>query len=772
MGANFTPSLSGYTGQGQFRFWCQKVLPLVYDDSLSYYELLNKVVTYLNNTISDVSALETNMGNLHTAYVELEGYVNSYFDNLDVQNAINNKLDEMAESGELSEILSPLLDPMRAEMVTFKTDVTNEVDAISRRTSTLQSEIDAIIALPDGSTTADGELTNIRTGVDIGFSTAGNAVRGQISEISQTTNNKLLLENYTTTLYGVTVTADYDNSITLSGTCTNSGGRGTAISGAMTLTAGEYVLLTSAHPVIVYLTDGTGSSVTTVASVALASPYYKHFVVEETTVCYLSIGVANGTTYNEKFYVGVFPYAVPFNFTPYRTGRDAVTSNAVAEINRTKLSSITETNTLEDGTINVDSGQNAVNAKRVRTPGYYDGTFLYASVDPNTYAIWGYGYDEDYEYIGHTPTSYVFPYMSKEIIDGYVHGAVYYRLVVKRQDDGNISPTDNINFHACSNDYVKTIDRFGARITALEDTNYSPIGTLHPVSGLNSGSFSDMTFVGNWLVTVAAQTSEQAANIYAYQFADGVASTPTATRHFTHTLGHANTVDYSGENGYMMISNGSGEYNLAPVLYLIPDFAGILTDSTNYPNGYSFTTSDCKVVNLNAIEASKANAVWGESSGARNDIIYMSCADLLPTASSGTGTGDNGKIYKIMLGTGSNELDINTSYSSASDGVFNGSAKILETYTQNTLGYPDANQGTCFVKGKIVATIGHGILKRWDMAVKDSKITKNVYTQTFYGTSGAPIADGTYNPTGCCYYDGKLFVRTSQTGIAYYNENV
>ena len=42
--ANFTPTMQGYTGQGSFRFWCQTVLPLVYDDSLSYYELLNKVV--------------------------------------------------------------------------------------------------------------------------------------------------------------------------------------------------------------------------------------------------------------------------------------------------------------------------------------------------------------------------------------------------------------------------------------------------------------------------------------------------------------------------------------------------------------------------------------------------------------------------------------------------------------------------------------------------------------------------------------------------------
>ena len=34
-----------------FRFWCQSVLPLVYDDSLSYYEVLCKVVNYINKLI-------------------------------------------------------------------------------------------------------------------------------------------------------------------------------------------------------------------------------------------------------------------------------------------------------------------------------------------------------------------------------------------------------------------------------------------------------------------------------------------------------------------------------------------------------------------------------------------------------------------------------------------------------------------------------------------------------------------------------------------------
>lgn len=38
---------------GRFRYYCQKVLPAVYDDSLSYYELLNKFAKYLNDVIEN-----------------------------------------------------------------------------------------------------------------------------------------------------------------------------------------------------------------------------------------------------------------------------------------------------------------------------------------------------------------------------------------------------------------------------------------------------------------------------------------------------------------------------------------------------------------------------------------------------------------------------------------------------------------------------------------------------------------------------------------------
>ena len=105
--ADFDPSMGNYKDLQPFRFWCQKVLPLVYDDSLSYYEVLCKVVDYLNKTMEDVDVLHGDVEALHTAYQQLQGYVNDYFDNLDVQEEINHKLDVMASDGSLDRLIQP-----------------------------------------------------------------------------------------------------------------------------------------------------------------------------------------------------------------------------------------------------------------------------------------------------------------------------------------------------------------------------------------------------------------------------------------------------------------------------------------------------------------------------------------------------------------------------------------------------------------------------------------------------------------------------------------
>ena len=71
MSIHNVPPIGPYTKLEPFRFWCQKVIPLVYDESLSYYELLCKVVDYLNKTMEDVDLMASDMAAFRAAYAEL-----------------------------------------------------------------------------------------------------------------------------------------------------------------------------------------------------------------------------------------------------------------------------------------------------------------------------------------------------------------------------------------------------------------------------------------------------------------------------------------------------------------------------------------------------------------------------------------------------------------------------------------------------------------------------------------------------------------------------
>lgn len=58
-----------------FKFWCQHVLPLVYDDSLSYMELLCKVIQQLNEVIDGHNKLTDDVKELGNAVNDLEAHV-------------------------------------------------------------------------------------------------------------------------------------------------------------------------------------------------------------------------------------------------------------------------------------------------------------------------------------------------------------------------------------------------------------------------------------------------------------------------------------------------------------------------------------------------------------------------------------------------------------------------------------------------------------------------------------------------------------------------
>lgn len=82
------------------------IIPTSYKDSMSYYETLAWLCKYLEETvIPTVNQNGEAVQDLQGLYIQLNNYVTHYFDNLDVQEEINNKLDEMVENGTFQEII-------------------------------------------------------------------------------------------------------------------------------------------------------------------------------------------------------------------------------------------------------------------------------------------------------------------------------------------------------------------------------------------------------------------------------------------------------------------------------------------------------------------------------------------------------------------------------------------------------------------------------------------------------------------------------------------
>ena len=80
-------------------------LPTSYVESMSYYEQLIWLTKYLQDNV--IPAVNQNA----TILEELQSYVEHYFDNLDVQEEINNKLDKMVEDGTLEELIGNYIQP-------------------------------------------------------------------------------------------------------------------------------------------------------------------------------------------------------------------------------------------------------------------------------------------------------------------------------------------------------------------------------------------------------------------------------------------------------------------------------------------------------------------------------------------------------------------------------------------------------------------------------------------------------------------------------------
>ena len=120
---------------GALRYWCTKVIPLVYDDSLSYYEVLCKVTEKLNEVIEVANA---------------GGWTQE-----EIEQFVKDSVDEYLAAIDL---------PSAADIAQLQTDVDDAQEDIAaladgKMNKLPQNQTDGAVVVVDGTGVASGEVT-------------------------------------------------------------------------------------------------------------------------------------------------------------------------------------------------------------------------------------------------------------------------------------------------------------------------------------------------------------------------------------------------------------------------------------------------------------------------------------------------------------------------------------------------------------------------------------------------------------------------------------
>ena len=125
---NFT-----YTNLTPFKWYVLENFPFIEADfdALTNWQLFCKIGKEMNKIINSVNTSGMQVENLTIAFNNLQDFVNNYFNNLDVQDEINNKLDKMAQDGTLTNLIRNYIDPIINSLTIEFEDLKNELSIIA-----------------------------------------------------------------------------------------------------------------------------------------------------------------------------------------------------------------------------------------------------------------------------------------------------------------------------------------------------------------------------------------------------------------------------------------------------------------------------------------------------------------------------------------------------------------------------------------------------------------------------------------------------------------
>lgn len=147
------------------KYWAYKVLPLVYDDSLSYYEIVNKCVTKINEMIPIVNESK------ETITAEVQRQIQEMLNDGTLSNLINQKI-----FGELNEKLTTAenniteLQSTTNELTTKTTSNTEEINTLKETTNTNTQNITKNTTDIANNTKSIGDLETNVTDLSSNFS--------------------------------------------------------------------------------------------------------------------------------------------------------------------------------------------------------------------------------------------------------------------------------------------------------------------------------------------------------------------------------------------------------------------------------------------------------------------------------------------------------------------------------------------------------------------------------------------------------------------------
>lgn len=180
-----------------FRNWVLQNFPFIEDDfdALTDYELFCKIVGYMKESLEKIEDFQSDIDSFTLKLDEFE----HYFDNLDVQEEINNKLDEMVTDGSLQLLINSYFSYIDDNINEIKNEVEQtlenqnlKINSQDGEINVLTSRMDSFSSLTDGSTTGDAEL-----------------IDGRISFTGRTYSNiGDNIRNNQKTIFGVDITSD------------------------------------------------------------------------------------------------------------------------------------------------------------------------------------------------------------------------------------------------------------------------------------------------------------------------------------------------------------------------------------------------------------------------------------------------------------------------------------------------------------------------------------------------------------------------------------